>query len=283
MGDAASRACCGGRDDQPVKDKARRKLEEESWGYLAGDALNDDAAKFDEAFDNTNIEMFVDLLDSTQKIQKMEERMHPWAADPQSVGALAATQLAILASREETPGAPDVIKDKIREARGIAALVKFLQSKEDDRVHAAVVALSFLSVDNAANCVEMFERGAVPHLVKLMKSNIDGMRAATAQTARNIYVLNRKYREEFKRSGGIQNLVALLDLPTGDYDPSKLYTELEAVYHVEDLILDTGEEIPEYVHAVKAAGAVRKLDVLRKVNNSDLAQAANALYVKLAD
>ena len=34
------------------------------------------------------------------QIEKLEERMHPWAADPETIGALAATQLAIFASRE---------------------------------------------------------------------------------------------------------------------------------------------------------------------------------------
>lgn len=35
----------------------------------------------------------------------------------------------------------------------------------------------------------MFNAGAMPYLIQGMKSDIDGMRAACAQTARNIYVL----------------------------------------------------------------------------------------------
>ena len=35
----------------------------------------------------------------------------------------------------------------------------------------------------------MFNAGAMPYLIQGMKSDIDGMKAACAQTARNIYVL----------------------------------------------------------------------------------------------
>ena len=40
------------------------------------------------------------------QIEKLEERMHPWAADPETIGALAATQLAIFASREREGRTP---------------------------------------------------------------------------------------------------------------------------------------------------------------------------------
>jgi len=268
MGAAVAKgACCGGRDDFDIKQKAREKMRD------------DDVTRFDRAYDTNNLQEFVSLLTSSQPIVPFPQRMHPWAADPQTVGALAATQLAILSSRDEEPH----YKDAIREAGGIPVLVSQLLAKEDDRVHAAVVALSFLSVNNPRNCIEMFEAGAMKSLVKAMKSSIDGMRAATAQTARNIYVLDTKYRAAFKDAGGIYNLVALLDLPSEEVDPSSLYTQLEAVYHIEDLILDSGEEIPEYVTAVKMASATRKLAMLKNSGNEELAEAAHFLLTRLAD
>lgn len=122
-------------------------------------------------------------------------------------------------------------------------------------------------------------------LIKGMESEVEGLRGATAQTCRNIYVLGMseepeltshwivvskwqqaadilqyiltfvfldlKYRAEFKRHGGITALVKSLDMydcddvsiddcccrPTGDVDPESLFNQLEAVYHLEDLIL----------------------------------------------
>jgi len=263
----ATGACCGGRDDSDIKQKTREKMRD------------DDVTRFDRAYDINNLEEFVSLLTSSQSIVPFPQRMHPWAADPQTVGALAATQLAILASRDDEPK----FKDAIREAGGVPVLVAQLSSKEDDRVHAAVVALSFLSVANPKNCIEMFEAGAMKPLVKSMRSNIDGMRAATAQTARNIFVLDTKYRASFKHAGGVANLVSLLDLPSGEVDPSSLYTQLEAVYHIEDLILESGEEIPEYVNAVRQAGAAMKLALLEKSGNEELADAAHYLLTRLAD
>ena len=44
-----------------------------------------------------------------------------------------------------------------------------------------------------------------------------------------------------------------------------VYTQLEAIYHLEDLIGDENEEIPEFVSAVKAAGAIAKLKKLQQV------------------
>lgn len=243
-------------------------------------SIQDDVALFDRAYDCNDIGAFVNLLDSTQPIDQLDERMHPWAADPRSVGALAATQLAIVASKENDLD----MKDHIREAGGIRAIIKLFNSDQIDRQHAAVVALSFLSVDNPRNAIEMFEGGALPHLVSGMKSSIDGMRAATAQTARNIYVLDVRYRREFMKCGGVRNLVELLTLPEGVSSRSEedLYTQLEAVYHLEDLIIvDGGVELPEYLDAVKKAGSVNKLKSLTTCGNADLQDAAKYLLTRL--
>lgn len=72
--------------------------------------------------------------------------------------------------------------------------------------------------------------GALPHLVRAMSSNVEGLRCASAQICRNIYVLGTflavvlrcvlkgnfllgiKQRQEFKRCGGIPALVRLLEV-----------------------------------------------------------------------
>eukprot|EP00923_Selenidium_pygospionis_P007720 GHVN01013170.1.p1 GENE.GHVN01013170.1~~GHVN01013170.1.p1 ORF type:complete len:158 (+),score=27.28 GHVN01013170.1:63-536(+) len=106
---------------------------------------DDDVTRYDRAFDTNDIKVFVELLTSNQRIDQVEERMHPWAAEPQTVGALCATQLAVLASRDSI--ASDV-KESIRELGGIPPLVKLLDSHDEDRVHASTIVLSFLSVES---------------------------------------------------------------------------------------------------------------------------------------
>ncbi|CDJ38008.1 armadillo/beta-catenin-like repeat-containing protein, putative [Eimeria necatrix] len=268
--------CCAGRDTA-----YKRKAQENEYGgklknMLSFGTVGDDVVRFDRAYDNSDIAEFVRLCDSTCEIEKLEERMHPWAADPETIGALAATQLAIFASREQEPH----LKDEIREAGGIEVLVKLLASKELDRKHSAVVALSFLSVDNRENCIAMFNAGAIPYLIQGMKSDIEGMRAACAQTARNIYVLDDKYRRAFMKGGGIAQLVRFLDVSP---DATNVYTQLEAIYHLEDLIGDENEERPEFVQGVKAAGAIPKLKKLQQHRDKDIADAASLLLVRLAD
>eukprot|EP01068_Selenidium_serpulae_P009407 Selendium_serpulae@DN5223_c0_g1_i1.p1 len=237
MGDALSSAtCCAGRDQGfELKRRAREKM------ALESDALDDDVTRFDRAYDANDTRAFIEMLGSNQPIDQLEERMHPWAADPQTVGALCATQLAILASREKDSAD---IKDTIRHHKGIPGLVRLLDSKEEDRVHAATIALSFLSVDNIENCVEMGEQGALRMLIKGMKSPLDGMRAASAQTCRNIYVLDMRYRFEFERLGGLKALLGLLEILKTD-DPSPMYTRIEALYHLEDLIFKDEPSVAE--------------------------------------
>ncbi|ORM41217.1 uncharacterized protein BXIN_0349 [Babesia sp. Xinjiang] len=237
-----------------------------------------DIERFDLAFENGDIGEFVSLCVSSQPIDKLDERLHPWAANPTTIGALAATQLAIFASKEQQPE----YKDAIRKAHGIPTLVEMLKSDEVDRVHAAVVALSFLSAGNSENCVEMFRAGALPEMIRGMRSDIDGMRAACAQTCRNIYQLDMEYRRVFVKRGGLVNLVNLLSSSDDEDEESRL-TQLEAVYHLEDFIMDGVEELPEFVSLVKVSGALGKLKLLEKNSNKELSMAAKSLSVRLAD
>ncbi|KYO02841.1 armadillo-domain containing rhoptry protein [Plasmodium gaboni] len=271
--------CCAGRDLL-----YKNKLQE--FGIEGSKTIrkllsftSNDILRFDKAYDENDVQEFVNLCSSTCEIEKLEDRMHPWAADPKTIGALSATQLAILASKESEPH----YKDAIREANGIAVFINLLKSHELDRVHAAVVALSFLSVDNVKNCICMFESGALPYLISGMKSNIDGMKAACAQTCRNIFVLDKKYKKEFLKLGGITQLVNLLELPSNYDDSQPLYTQLEAIYHLEDFILNDGDEIPEFLEAVKNSNSIKNLKTLQQCPEQDLAEASNVLLLRLTD
>eukprot|EP00382_Lankesteria_abbotti_P002895 CAMPEP_0113847140 /NCGR_PEP_ID=MMETSP0372-20130328/1703_1 /TAXON_ID=340204 /ORGANISM="Lankesteria abbotti" /LENGTH=273 /DNA_ID=CAMNT_0000816373 /DNA_START=77 /DNA_END=898 /DNA_ORIENTATION=- /assembly_acc=CAM_ASM_000359 len=273
MGTAVSNQCCGGRDDGDVKNKAKEKQDDQS---------GTDLSRFDEAHEKEDITTMIELLDSKQPFARSEAQIHPWAAPPQTVGALAAFQLASMASKEsEAKDQP--IKNAIREGGAIPKLVQYLDSAEDDRKHASVVALSFLALDNENNCQAMFDAGALPLLVECLKMPPDGMKGAAADTARNIYVLDLSYRQSFLDHGGVGHLVALLDLPSSDYDPASLFNQSEAIFHIEDFILDKGQELSQFVKAVKDVGCVKKLEALTKVDSDSMKDDAKGLLIRLAD
>eukprot|EP00427_Karlodinium_veneficum_P000159 CAMPEP_0169168002 /NCGR_PEP_ID=MMETSP1015-20121227/60773_1 /TAXON_ID=342587 /ORGANISM="Karlodinium micrum, Strain CCMP2283" /LENGTH=242 /DNA_ID=CAMNT_0009240751 /DNA_START=55 /DNA_END=783 /DNA_ORIENTATION=+ len=120
--------CCSERKDN-ANSKERKSVaayggEKKRAISIGYHSRGDDAEKFDKAFESNDLKAFVSLLSSKQVIESFEERMHPWAEDPKTVGALAGTQLAILASvaEKENPR----VKDDIRDAGAIPPLVDFL-------------------------------------------------------------------------------------------------------------------------------------------------------------
>merc|ERR1719313_951976 len=171
------------RKNDPNKDKERKSVAAYGGDKKRGISIGyhsrgDDAEKFDKAFETNDLKAFVALLESKQIIESFDERMHPWAEDPKTVGALAGTQLAILASVAEKDNPR--VKDDIREAGALPPLVEFLRSEEQDRVQTAVVALSFLTAECPPNAVAAYKAGAMPLLLKHLDSSVAGMRAAAA-------------------------------------------------------------------------------------------------------
>lgn len=240
----------------------------------------DDAEKFDKAFENNDLKAFVALLQSKQVIEPFEERMHPWAEDPKSVGALAGTQLAILASLAETtnPG----VRDQIREAGALPPLVEFLRSDEQDRVQTAVVALSFLTAENAANAVAAYKAGAMPLLLTHLDSRVAGMRAAAATTLRNLCMESDEYRKKFADLGGIKGLVGQLQT-TPDPSLNHADVQLEAVLNLHDIILDENDNvIKEYAQLAIKAGAEEKLRKLMKADDEEVQSSAEEVLQSLA-
>jgi len=270
--------CCSERKDIPGKDKEGRK----SVAAYGGDkkraisigyhSRGDDAEKFDKAFETNDLKAFVTLLQSNQVIESFEERMHPWAEDPKTVGALAGTQLAILASvaEKENPR----VKDDIREAGAIPPLVEFLRSDEQDRVQTAVVALSFLTAECPQNAVESYKAGAMPLLLQHLDSSVAGMRAAAATTLRNLCMEKDEYRRKFADLGGIKGLVGQLQT---NPDPALNHADvqLEAVLNLQDIILDEDENvIPEFAQLAVKAGAEEKLRKLTKADDEEVRSSA---------
>jgi len=88
-----------------------------------------DAEKFGLAFEAHDVQAFVELLSSKESIAAFDERMHPWAENPKTIGTLAGTQLAILASHDDHSHEDHAsIKWQVHEAGAIAPLVNFLRS-----------------------------------------------------------------------------------------------------------------------------------------------------------
>jgi len=271
----------GGSDSKSMKERKSvnaygDKKRAISIGYHS---RGDDAAKFDKAFETNDLKAFVSLLASQQVIESFEERMHPWAEDPKTVGALAGTQLAILASVAEKDNPR--VKDDIREAGAIQPLVEFLRSDQTDRVQTAVVALSFLTAECPQNAIAAYKAGAMQLLLKHLDSKVAGMRAAAATTLRNICMESEEYRRKFAELDGIKGLVAQLNTSP---DPSLNHADvqLEAVLNLQDLIEDEGGSvIEEYAkHAIKA-GAEDKLRKLMKADDEEVRSSAEEVLGSL--
>lgn len=242
----------------------------------------DDAEKFDKAFETNDLPAFVSLLSSEQAIESFDERMHPWAEDPKTVGALAGTQLAILASAAEKESQGDKsTKDEIRKAGAIPPLVDFLKSDQQDRVQTAVVALSFLTADCKENTIAAYDAGALDLLLKHVDAPVAGMRAAAATTLRNICMEDEKYRHKFVDLGGIKALVNQLSTVP---DPSLNHADvqLEAVLNLQDMIeTEDGNTIPEYANLALEAGAEPKLQELLKADDEEVRTSAQEVLVAL--
>eukprot|EP00929_Paragymnodinium_shiwhaense_P112854 TRINITY_DN81119_c0_g1_i1.p1 TRINITY_DN81119_c0_g1~~TRINITY_DN81119_c0_g1_i1.p1 ORF type:complete len:321 (-),score=93.06 TRINITY_DN81119_c0_g1_i1:600-1562(-) len=247
---------------------------------LSAHTKSEDSEKFDKAFEEKNIRAFVELLASNQPIEPFADRMHPWAEDPRTIGALAGTQLALLAS--SAPKEDSTIKDEIRKSGGIKALVEYLKSDQVDRVQTAVVALNFITSDNDANAIEAYNCGAMKFLLDHVADKVPGMRAASVTILHHICMQNEQYQTEFVEMRGLEALVAQLD-PTENSGLNDADILLEAVLNLMDLVeLEDGTLIQEYAKRAVAAGAIEKLKKLTEADDEDLRGSAEELLADLA-
>lgn len=267
--------CCAERKDETNPSKQRQsiaafgKVKQISIGYHS---RGDDAEKFDKAFEKNDLKGFVALLSSNQIIESFDERMHPWAEDPKTIGALAGTQLAILASEADKDN--PALKDEIYEAGAIPPLVEYLRSDQQDRVQTAVVALSFLTAECSKVANATFRAGAMPMLLKHLDSSVGGMRAAAATTLRNICMESEDYRSKFMELGGMRGLVQQLD-PKPDPVLNHTDVQLEAVLNFQDMIEnEDGHVMTKYALLAIKSGAEEKLRKLMDSTDEEVSSAA---------
>lgn len=201
-----------------------------------------DAAKFDKAFESNDIKTMVELLDSDEKINKFDEKLHPWADDPTTVSALTAMQLTILATTTEGQD----IQQKIISMGAVPKLAKCIKSTKPDMVQAAVIALSAITSECPEGAMAAFSAGVVGPLVGILKtSTILGMRSTIATTLRDMFVESMEARLQFMQEGGTALLVnqasATCDDPANQSD-----SDLEAVLNIQDYLEDEdGNIIPQ--------------------------------------
>jgi len=150
---------------QPAKRKSRV-----SFASVSMDEFQDNE-RFDTAVRTHDLQALVELLKSKQVIKPFEERLHPWAEDPKTIGCLAGAQLGMLVSSaardaEFSDNVDLHIKRDIRELGGLPLLVEFLQCDEWDRVQTAVAGLVLLTSECPPNAVAAYEAGAMPLLLQ---------------------------------------------------------------------------------------------------------------------
>ncbi|CAD7956620.1 unnamed protein product [Amoebophrya sp. A25] len=249
----------------------------------------DDAEAFDRAFRANDIPKLVKLMDSDERIET-DEQMHQWATNPRSIGALAGTQIAIKAAVTQEsatplqPFDPDM-KDKVRKAAGaIPKLVKYLKSSEEDRIHTAVVALSFLCIENPLNAKAADDAGAIQPLVPLMLSPIEGLACAAASVIRNIILEDEAAKEKFVEARGVEGFVKLVELPKGykQLDPDDtqrmLDLKLEALLTICEFLEDHTADrkiVPKYARLVREQGIETKLKDLYQFGDQELEDVAD--------
>lgn len=281
MGGIEGKCCCSRKEDtQPIRQRQSLAALRGKKGSVGYNSQGDDAKKFDRAFETNDLKGFVELLTSTQPIEKFEERMHRWAEDPKTIGALAASQLAILASQadDQNPG----LKEEILKAGAIPGLVEYLHSSQQDRVQTAVIALGFLTAECPSVADATYRAGAMPLLLKQLDSPICGMRSVAATTLRNVCMDNEESREKFMNLGGMYGLVQQLDpLPDPTLDQSDV--ELEAIMNFQDFIEDVeGRVITKYARLAIEAGAEEKLRNLTHSSDEEVVSTAEESLSALA-
>ncbi|KAF4723046.1 hypothetical protein FOZ62_024860 [Perkinsus olseni] len=223
-----------------------------------GSRLESDEQRYNEAAAKEDVPGLVTLLKSNAAYTVADDaEPHSWAESPQSIGSLAASRLAVIIAHAESEQDAKRLRDEVRDAGGITELTSILRHADEptDRVHCALVALSFLSVDSEENCRQMHKDHLLASLAPLLTSPIPGLRTTALTTAANIFKLSSRIRSEFVDRGGLTALIQHLEIAPNKRDTSNFDAELETVYALSDLL--EGDE-PETINSEVAEQAVRE-------------------------
>ncbi len=128
-----------------------------------------DYRKFEQARYSADLPALVALLSSAEKLPKAyrSASVHPWAKSPETVGALVLAHLAVLISADNQSATPQTLVD----LGLVQALVQFLESEAQDRMHAAAVASVFLSEKNSRACTEFRDLHAADLIFQIINTS----------------------------------------------------------------------------------------------------------------
>ncbi|KAH0471356.1 MAG: hypothetical protein KVP17_003184 [Porospora cf. gigantea B] len=260
--------CCAGRDDANAKATAKALTKDKR-------SKQNDIALFDEAFVASDVKTMVSLLTSNTKFVPLEGNLHPWAAQPKTVGALAMAQLSIMASKENAE-ALRVLKQK----ETLQVIVDLLASDDLSRAQGALVCLTLLTQDGAV-CEILASSTCMELVVPRMESTIDGERSSAGQVCRNLFanVSDNAQRTRFVHLDGISRLLGLL-APGSDTDAG--YTHLEGIYHFEDLCYPDGVEVASIVEEVLKHPILAALETLQETSDEETTDEIKYLLDKLS-
>jgi hypothetical protein len=233
-----------------------------------------DGNRFRAAQRNGDLKTLVQLLSSEQAVEYVARQIHPWVQNPETIGALSALQIGILAYS-------GTLQDKINlmEAGAIEPLLDLVASKREDSAQAAVVALNFLTTDDQSACASQLANvnGVIRTLMLHAESPTVGMRAATATVLRNVCKVNDCHRALFVKLKGLSLLVGLLSLES-EGGQNQANVQLEAVLNLWDIIESgSGEVIKSYAEEAIHLGAGTKLEILTTSEDRDVRESARGV------
>jgi hypothetical protein len=198
---------------------------------------------------------------------------HPWAKPPASVAAQGALIMAARIRNSKDANLPV----QYWKSGCVTPLLNLLISgKDEDKVHAAVIALQALT-DNCAEeelLDEIVQLDGLAIICKWMKASTaaEGVRMTSASISRNVVGRNKQYKTEFIRLGGLKAIVPLLELDKRRIADEQ-YTQwiLERVNDIRDLLDNGTDAVDETVGKILIAeGAPRKLEQLRESSDNDI-------------
>ncbi|CAG9320818.1 unnamed protein product [Blepharisma stoltei] len=202
--------------------------------------LNQELEELSFIRSNVNLEKLLKLLSSNTKITMDEDVvLHSWAENPKTIGTLATIQLGIFASDKDISHESS-FTDAILKTGIVDKLLEFINSQERDKFEAAVLAISFLSENNADIVETLIKKNALPALIRHMRDPKEGLKGTAALCCRNLYVARPSVQQEFIQEQGSGLLIKLLRSEDS-------VTVFETILNLLDLILDDEDTIQQDV------------------------------------
>ncbi len=111
----------------------------------------------------------------------------------------------------------------------------FLLVSFNNQAESAIVAFSFLCMENSTNARAVYDQGAMPLLLPLAFSDREGPRSAVNSIMRQMIIEDAAIKKKFVELGGIEAFVKVLDPVSSNPNMDLL---MESVLNLYDLLED---------------------------------------------